>query len=108
MTEHERKYEALAHTIGVAALRAIVPDTTERIAAALASGDEHLNTIPLVVWDRAAQRVNCGWVAEAMGDFLMRFNPPFVPKVANRLSLAERVCVLKHVAKYHMEGRGAK
>jgi hypothetical protein len=44
----------------------------------LETGDPHLNTIPLYQWDTSAAAIR-------------------VPS----LSLSEKVCVLKHVAKWH-------
>jgi hypothetical protein len=93
-SEHYQKFDALAQRIGVAALKRRIPATAEAIKAALAAGDEHLNTIPLYKWDLAAGRLN--------RDYLLSFYDPWTPKLANGLSLAERVCVLKHVAKYYI------
>ena len=77
-TEHRAKYEALARRLGVDALLAIMPATPEQIREAY-SADKHLTNIPLSVWDSAT------WA-------------PFTLDAARGLSLAERVCVLKHVA----------
>ena len=98
---HEEKYERLAQRIGVDALRRILPSSPERIRAALAAGDEHLNTITLASWDRAAGLLNPYRVhAEHCR---LSFMPPWRTEVAAGLSLAERVCVLKHVARFHLE-----
>ena len=98
---HEEKYERLAQRIGVDALRRILPSTPERIRAAVAAGDEHLNTIALSAWDRAAGLLNPYRVhAEACR---LHFRAPWTLAVASGLSLAERVCVLKHVARFHLE-----
>ncbi len=95
-TEHEKKYEELAQRIGIEALKRIVPATAERVKAALANGDEPLNTIPLMLWDRRAGLVSL------MAPVRLSWSAPWLPDVASGLSLAERVCVLKHVAKYHL------
>lgn len=100
---HEEKYEVLAQRIGVDKLRRILPSTPERIRAALAAGDEHLNTIPLPAWDLAAGLLNPNRVhAEACR---LHFRDPWLPAVTSGLSLSERVCILKHVAAFHLEAR---
>lgn len=95
--KHRLKYEALAQRIGVAKLRAILPATPERIKAALAGGDQHLNTIPLAAWDKAAG------LLPFTKDYRMHYREPWTVANAQNLSLAERVCTLKHVATYHLE-----
>uniref|UniRef100_A0A6M3LSB9 Uncharacterized protein n=1 Tax=viral metagenome TaxID=1070528 RepID=A0A6M3LSB9_9ZZZZ len=98
--EHYDKYEALSQKIGIEALRAIIPVTKEKIRAALENGDEHLNSISLHLWDKAAgmipKRNYC-----TTKEFYVSWESPFTSGVANGLSLAERVCILKHVAQYH-------
>ena len=74
-TEHRAKCEALARRLGVNAILAIMPATPKQIREAY-SADKHLNNIPLSVWDSVANRLYA----------------------ARGLSLAERVCVLKHIA----------
>lgn len=99
--EHVQKYEQIAQSIGVDVLLPLLPRRASpaRVKAALDSGDEHLNTIPLSCWDRAA-----GYVHREVRDEL--HGPENVPTPAplrgRSLSLAERVCVLKHVARYHL------
>lgn len=133
MTEHEAKYEALAQKLGVEALIQLMPVGCERVKEALAAGDEHLNTIALSMWDGAAfghasgprpalQRSaseapracpTCGqtvrrspvlhgpdWPGQPLRETAR--NEPWCR--ATGLSLAERVCALKHVAKYHYLG----
>lgn len=74
---HASKYEAIAQSLGVDLLRRRIPASQERIRRALETGDSYLNTIPLHLWDSAA----AGLPAQ--------------------LSHSEKVCVLKHVAKWH-------
>lgn len=99
--EHAQKYEQIAQSIGVGVLLALLPEraTPARVKAALGAGDEHLNTIPLSSWDMAA-----GYVHREVRNEL--HGPDNVPTPAplrgRSLSLAERVCVLKHVARYHL------
>jgi hypothetical protein len=76
--EHAQKYEALAQLLGVDFLRKLIPASPERVRKALETGDQHLNTIPIYKWDDA------GLSIQKPG-----------------LSMAEKVCVLKHVAKWH-------
>jgi hypothetical protein len=124
MTEHEAKYDALARLLGLDALRRLVPVPAERISAALAAGDEHLNSIPLGMWDRAAlsapgaedagrTRVcpSCKQTVRPVSELYsadwpqrpLRRTARFTPwNAAPTLSLAERVCALKHVAKFHL------
>ena len=79
--EHYQKYERLAQRIGIKGLRNILPASPVRIIKALTSDDEHLNTIPLSKWDSAAKLIAAG---------------------SPHLSLSECVCLLKHVARYHL------
>lgn len=83
-TEHFQKYEALYKAKGKPHFN--VPATREEIQAALAAGDEHLNTIPIKDWDLYAHRV--GWTSKGEDGKLYK-------------SLAEQVCLLKHYARYH-------
>lgn len=76
--EHAKKYEALAQKLGVEKLRALIPVSAEKIRAALERGDKHLNSIKLRKWDAAGEAIR-----------------------GQGLSMAEKVCVLKHVAKWH-------
>jgi hypothetical protein len=114
MTDHEKKYEELAQKIGIQdlidTLRCHNFPKPEEMRD-LANADPHLNNIPLSKWDRAAGRIIyasrtckcCGTKLppSSPNSFALNFSEPFVPKVANGLSLAERVCVLKHVAVFH-------
>jgi hypothetical protein len=76
--EHAKKYEDLARQLGIDALVGLIPASREVVEKALRTGDQHLNSIPLWKWDLAAETIN-------------------VPE----LSLSEKVCALKHVAKWH-------
>lgn len=78
MIEHNAKYDEIIEKAGgVAALRHSLPVMIETIQNALQQGDEHLNSIPLSYWDHAAQ---FAWLPRG-------------------LSLAEKVCTLKRVAR---------
>ena len=76
--EHAEKYELLARRIGIDYLKGLIPASPERIRKALETGDRYLNTIPLRKWDMAALSVR-----------------------EQDLSLSEKVCALKHVAKWY-------
>jgi hypothetical protein len=79
--EHAKKYEEVARNIGIDALVGLIPASPEKIRKALDHGDKHLNTIPLRKWDDAAAAIP--------------------RELVKGLSLAEKVCALKHVAKWH-------
>jgi hypothetical protein len=82
--EHAKKYDDLAKRIGIERLKELVPASPGKIRKALERGDKHLNTISLRKWDAAAQGIR-------------------VPGLS--LSLSDKVCALKHVAKWHLAGR---
>ncbi len=105
--EHKEKYEALAQKIGIDKLIPLIPASKERVAECLKC-DEELNLIPLTAWDKAAGQVGgrnekctcCGhpvWQKEhlAMEGPWLGHNTPFIH------TLCTRVCVLKHVARFH-------
>ena len=77
--EHAKKYEVMAQEFGIDKLKKLIPASPQRVRAALEKGDDALNSIPLVRWDRAGLAI----------------------EGAERLSMAEKVSLLKHVAKWH-------
>jgi len=80
-TEFIEKYDNLIDCIGINRLEPLVKPLKTQIERALAQGDIHLNRIELGVWDNQA-------------------NPAWFPIPQNTpLSLAERVCILKHAAR---------
>jgi hypothetical protein len=118
MDAHERKYEALAQALGLDALKALVPFSAERIRQALAAGDQHLNTLPLASWDKCHGKETtkpekccaCGQYkpvkpeTQVVGVWAL-----YVANIkrgglreAGGWSLSNTVCVLKHVARYHI------
>lgn len=117
--EHFTKYDELARWLGIPALVALIPFSRERVAAALASGDEHLNTLPLRAWDdrhgtprqpagtcktcgRATPAVNpTGGVLGLVRAALRRDVGGTGGRVSRAWSLCETVCVLKHVATHY-------
>lgn len=76
--EHAKKYEVLAQKLGIENLRKLMPVSPEKIRAALEKGDKYLNSIKLRKWDAAGTAIR-----------------------GEGLSMSEKVCVLKHVAKWH-------
>jgi hypothetical protein len=78
------KYEALAQRIGIVSLRLRMPVSPSQIARALET-DQHLNNIPLGLWDARHPQV-CALASMAGIKFW---------------SLGESVCLLKHVARHH-------
>lgn len=99
--EHYDKYEALTQNLGLHNLIGLVPATAKQISAALESGDQHLNSIPLPRWDKAV-----GYSAFPNNrDMRYRWPEVFRPTT---LSVAERVSLLKHVARYYVADAIAK
>lgn len=47
-------YESAAIELGLANVAHLIPFSPEQIVPALESGDTHLNTLPIEIWDRAA------------------------------------------------------
>jgi len=80
-SDHYKKYDKLSKVIGIETLKRIMPATPEAIKQAFQE-DEYLNSISLDRWDRAATTLTNFY------------------NVAS-LSLAEKVCILKHVAQYY-------
>lgn len=97
MTEHEKKYDKIAQRIGIEALKKCLPFSAKSVKRALEAGDEHLNTIPLPLWDKAA-----GNRPFHKGGIFLSWDEPWTKDKARGLSLAERVYILKHVAKFYL------
>ena len=81
--EHYEKYEKMFKMKGMQ----YVPFSKEEIETALKNGDEHLNTLPLIKWDMAAVHVGYTRIGENGKKYF---------------SLADQVCLLKHIAIYHI------
>lgn len=96
--DFEMRMDAIAYRVGVPALRRIIPFSRDQVKQALADGDEHLNSLPLAAWDRAAGAISVGYGGTLAGNFRFSWDHPWEPWKASGLSLSERVCVLKHVA----------
>lgn len=123
-TEHFDKYQQLANLLGWDALRALVPLSTDMVRRWLAHGDEHLNTLGNAPWDRASlgpkhKAADCAACGQKLpkartsrtdwpyADLRRTAKDMALPwHKARQLSLAERNCVLKHVATVDaLEGR---
>lgn len=101
--EHDEKYARLVEVLGFDALVRLLPELHHgRTWAGLVAGDRHLNQIPLAAWDRAA---GCGLPPRTLPG--PRWPQPELRATARlepwcrapQLSLSDRVCVLKHVAR---------
>ena len=115
---HAGTFERYAQWLGVDDLKALVPFSRERIVAALASGDEHLNTLPLRQWDKLhgyggpskaiGHCPQCSQVlpAPAHGGVWALIGAALRRDGGGSMawSVSDTVCVLKHVAKYHVAG----
>lgn len=110
--EHFEKYEALAQKIGLGRLRAAIPFSAERVRRALEEGDEYLNTLPLPVWDSAVGYFQmtmgkedkcpcCG--TKRMVKWDARQFRAMEPFENGPHTASERICLLKHVARYHYQ-----
>ena len=80
-SDHYKKYDKLSKQIGIERLKRLMPATPEAIKEAFQE-DEYLNSISLGRWDRAAMSIH--HFSNGMS-----------------LSLAEKVCILKHIARYY-------
>jgi len=123
--EHFTKYEALAREIGIRRLVEVLGApplklTRERVQGALERGDEHLNSIPLQIWDVATgyDTINtassipmekchcCGSKVPAKASTQAARNRTFhnlEPFASGPFTASERTCVLKHVARYYID-----
>lgn len=114
--EHRAKYQSLAVTLGWDDLARLVPIGSERIDAALAAGDEHLNRFGNSPWDNAAlgarhpalcfppELWRSDWPAADLWRSARNLPWSRVPT----LSLSERVCALKYVAREESRKRTGK
>jgi hypothetical protein len=99
--EHYEKYDALARKIGIDTLKAAIPLKPETIRAALKE-DEHLNTISIRKCDQwAGFTVHTNMKTQEQ-KFYGHFYGVWERTKNMGLSLAERVCILKHVARHYM------
>lgn len=93
---HFEKYERISRILGIKSLSRLVTTSIdpECIKSSLDRGDKWLNDIPLRRWDSLAN-----------SPIFHRVHPlPPSPSWNASMSLAERVCTLKHVARYYIAG----
>lgn len=83
---HEQMFGKVVNAIGLDKLTPLIPATKEGIIKALAT-DEHLNNIPLRLWDSKAEVVKILMVRAGI----------------NSISLSDCVCTLKHAARMWAE-----
>jgi hypothetical protein len=98
--EHFKKYDKIAREIGIEELKKQIPLEPEEVKSKLKE-DAHLNNIPLSLWDAWAggKQYNDGRVELSYLGFWNTF------RYHNFChSLSERVCLLKHVARWYVAG----
>ena len=108
IVSHDDYYSVLADALGTKELERLVLSMTQvpKIRAALDSGDEHLNTIPLLKWDRLHSSV-FDMVKKMPSVMAISWDGVKLKPGTVCWSLSESVSVLKAVAK-RMAGRHAK
>lgn len=96
---HDEKYTTIVNGLGYENVKRYVPFSVTKIAAALAKGDKHLNTLWLGTWDAAS-----GYIPVTKQN--RRDYAPMGTGLAayvswqgiNGFSLSELVCILKRCA----------
>lgn len=97
---HESVMGSAVATLGLSNLAPLIPFTREQIKSALNSGDEHLNSLPIKEWDRAA-----GFIftrtdeEEFMYQVPSGLTPLLLQHGINAYSCSQCVSLLKHAAK---------
>lgn len=105
--EHHDAYAELAQKLGVNALADLLPKLRPtQTWAGLLAGDEHLNNVPLHKWDAAAGCPQLRpFYSSSWPQIQLRTTARLDPwRKAPSLSLSERVCALKHVARMIARG----
>ena len=97
---HESVMGSAVAELGLSNLAPLIPFTKEQIKAALESVDEHLNTLPIKEWDRAAGFIFTRTDEE---EFVHRVPSGLTPLLLqhgiNAYSCSQCVSLLKHAAK---------
>lgn len=97
---HESVMRSAVATLGLSNLAPLIPFTKAQIKAALESGDEHLNTLPIKEWDRAAGFIFTRTDEE---EFMHRVPSGLTPLLLqhgiNAYSCSQCVSLLKYAAK---------
>lgn len=106
--EHFQKYEDLAKALGVHALASMVPLVGYNTLQDAFEKDKNLNNIPLPLWDNMDFSVRHLVGMCPKEKFLEAYHKHSRYEGEERQkkiwSLCETVCVLKHVAIYHIIG----
>jgi hypothetical protein len=115
--EHYAKYAAMAEGAGIDKLKVLVPDYVQEMDGRNRTGrlrrlvelDPHLNNIPLHLWDKVSglQLHHSGTRTTSGGVFsllLSAVERGTLPKPKGGFSLGDCVCLLKHVAIFHVAG----
>ncbi len=93
-------YRKIVEKIGLENMVEVIPFTKAEISTALSCGDEHLNTLKISEWDKAA-----GYVWKN-GRLVSRFSSRLDRLTANvglSLTCSQSVCLLKQAAKIWAE-----
>ena len=97
---HSEVMKNAVSVLGLSNLAPLIPFTKEQIKAALESGDEHLNSLPIREWDRAAGFVFTRTDEE---EFMHRVPSGLTPLLLqhgiNVYSCSQCVSLLKYAAK---------
>ena len=104
-TPHEEKYRAYIDFLGREDVEKFVPYSRDEIKTALENGDEHLNTLSIKEWDRAA-----GYIENSRTGEITRLNSglsTLVGKKVQNFSLSQCVSILKSAAIWRYERESA-
>jgi hypothetical protein len=120
--EHAEKYDRIAEWLGRAAVESLIPFSDDRVSAALAAGDAHLNTLSLASWDgrhgqeRARKVCSCckqvlppeeraPGVLDLVRAAIRRARATDTVPLLTAWSLSDTVCVLKRAAVRRAKGK---
>ena len=97
---HESVMGSAVAELGLSNLAPLIPFTKEQSKSALDSGDEHLNTLPIKEWDRAAGFVFTRTdTEESIHRVPSGLTPLLLQHGINAYSCSQCVSLLKHAAK---------
>lgn len=99
-SDHRKYYSSVVNGLGFEEVKKCIPFTLEQIKSALAKGDEHLNTLPIKLWDRESG-ITCTQTRSYWNG--SRLTYLYREHGINCVSQAEGVCVLKECAKMWAE-----
>lgn len=94
---HSEKYQRAIRALGgLEAVVPFIPFSKYAIVRALRDGDEHLNSLPLSAWDRAAGFVGVGKYFRCVQGALWGL---YAKRGVTSASCADGVCLLKEAAR---------